>query len=234
MASTSTIAKEQPKFSADWLRQRLARAHKLQPQVEFDATDALDARELLDVTTDWTPAAVLVPVIRHDDGLTLLFTQRTAHLTDHPGQVSFPGGRCEVQDESFIFTALREAQEEIGLEPACVEVIGRLPEFHTITGFRVVPVVGLIHPPLQLRLDEFEVAEVFETPLDFLLNPENHQRHSREYDGVLRQYYAMSHEGRYIWGATAGMIVSLYRALLSEVSADTLKDVESAHGSRPA
>ena len=201
-----------PGISADSLRQRLAHAQDLPPQIECDT---IDAREMLDATVEWTPAAVLVPVIRHDDGLTLLFTQRTAHLTDHPGQVSFPGGRCEAQDASPVATALRETQEEIGLEPARVEIIGRLPEFHTITGFRVTPVVGLIQPPLQLRLDEFEVAEVFETPLDFLLNPKNHERHSREYDGVLRHYYVMSHGGRTIWGATAGMIVTLQRMLHS-------------------
>ncbi len=160
-----------------------------------------------------TPAAVLVPVIERPQGLTVLFTQRTAHLNDHAGQVSFPGGRCEPTDPSPVFTALRETEEEIGLDPARVEVLGLLPEYRTGTGFTVTPVVGLVRPPFDLNPDSFEVAEIFETPLDFLLDPANHQRHSMEIGGVVRHYYAMPYEGYFIWGATAGMLVSLYRLL---------------------
>ena len=159
---------------------------------------------------------MLVPVIERPEGLTVLFTQRTSHLNDHAGQVSFPGGRCEGSDASPVFTALRETEEEIGLGRERVEVVGILPEYHTGTGFSVIPVVGLVRPPFELSLDSFEVAEVFETPLAFLLDPANHQRHSMEIGGVLRHYYAMPYEGYFIWGATAGMLVSLHHLLCDD------------------
>lgn len=162
-----------------------------------------------------TPAAVLVPVVVRDTGLTVLLTQRTAHLRDHAGQVSFPGGRCEAEDRDSEATALREAQEEVGIEPGQVEIIGRLPEYRTGTGFSVIPVVGLVSPPLNLKLDDFEVAEVFEPPLEFLLDESNHQRHRIEIRGQMREYWAMPWQGYYIWGATAGMLVSLHRFLFS-------------------
>lgn len=190
--------------TADWLRQRLAGPRRLQAVNE----DAVPAR--------LTSAAVLVPVIERPEGLTVLFTQRTAHLTDHAGQVSFPGGRCEVTDASPVFTALRETEEEIGLAPELIEILGILPEYRTGTGFSVTPVVGLVRPPFDLNPDSFEVAEVFETPLAFLLDPANHQRHSMEIGGVLRHYYAMPYEGYFIWGATAGMLVSLHRQLYGD------------------
>lgn len=166
------------------------------------------------------PAAVLIPVVDRVEGLTVLFTQRTAHLSDHAGQVSFPGGRCEAQDESVVATALRETEEEIGLARSGIEVLGRLPEYRTGTGFSVSPVVGLVRTPFDLRLDSFEVAEVFETPLEFLLDPANHQRHSIEIGGTQRQYFAMPYQGFFIWGATAGMLVSLYRHLHGETDGD--------------
>ena len=164
-------------------------------------------------TTALTAAAVLVPIVMRESGLTMLLTQRTAHLRDHAGQVSFPGGRCEDDDASPVATALREADEEVGLAAAQVEVIGQLPEYRTGTGFSVTPVVGLVTPPLNLKLDDFEVAEVFEPPLDFLLDTANHQRHSVEIRGAMREYWAMPWHGYYIWGATAGMLVSLHRYL---------------------
>lgn len=165
--------------------------------------------------TALTAAAVLVPIVVRESGMTILLTQRTAHLRDHAGQVSFPGGRCEPGDATTVATALREAHEEVGIEPAQVEVLGCLPEYLTSTGFRVTPVVGLVSPPLNLRLDDFEVAEVFEPPLDFLLDTANHQRHKVEFQGALREYWAMPWKGYYIWGATAGMLVSLHRFLFS-------------------
>lgn len=163
-----------------------------------------------------TPAAVLVPLVQRETGLTVLLTQRTAHLRDHPGQISFPGGRCEEQDATAVETALREAQEEVGLDPGQVEVLGFLPEYRTGTGFSITPVVGLVRPPLNLKLDDFEVAEAFETPLSFLLDPANCQRHKAEFQGSLREYYAMPWEGYHIWGATAGMLVSLQRFLITD------------------
>ena len=156
-----------------------------------------------------TPAAVLFPIVLRDDGHTVLLTQRTAHLKDHAGQISFPGGRVEAADQSPEHTALREAQEEIGLAPERVEIIGYLPEYRTGTGFRVTPVVALVQPPFDLQPDPFEVAEIFEVPLGFLLDPGNHQQHSLHYRGALRNYYAMPYGGYFIWGATAGMIRSL-------------------------
>jgi 8-oxo-dGTP pyrophosphatase MutT (NUDIX family) len=160
-----------------------------------------------------TVAAVLVPIVTHASGLTVLFTQRTAHLKAHSGQVSFPGGRAEPSDASPEETALRESEEEIGLARAHVEVLARLPEYFTRTGFRVTPVVGLIHPPLELVPDPREVESVFEVPLGFLLDTRNHQRHTREFQGATVGYYAMPYGDRNIWGATAGMVVNLCRAL---------------------
>lgn len=159
------------------------------------------------------PAAVLVPLVNHPDGITVLLTQRTGHLHDHAGQISFPGGRVDKGDADRIATALREAAEELGIAPSAVEVIGELPEWDIPTGFRVTPVVGWIEPPLHLLPDPFEVADVFEVPLDFFLDPANHARHRDEINGRTRNYYAMPYEGRNIWGATAGMLHTLYRVL---------------------
>jgi 8-oxo-dGTP pyrophosphatase MutT (NUDIX family) len=160
-----------------------------------------------------TAAAVLVPIVRRDPELTVIFTQRTAHLRAHSGQVSFPGGRAEPHDATPEYTALREAHEEIGLPMERVEVLARLPDYLTRTGFRVTPVVGLLEPPLVLTPDPREVDEVFEVPLAFLLDPSNHQRRTRELQGRTVGYYVMQFGERVIWGATAGMLVNLYRHL---------------------
>lgn len=160
-----------------------------------------------------TPAAVLVPIVLREAAPTLLLTRRTDHLKDHPGQISFPGGRVEPEDVSPLATALREAREEIGLDPALVEPLGRLPDYLTSTGFRVTPVVGLLRPPFDLAPDAGEVAQIFEVPLAFLLDPANRQRHAREWQGRLRHYYALPYGEHYIWGATAGMIVTLAEIL---------------------
>jgi 8-oxo-dGTP pyrophosphatase MutT (NUDIX family) len=160
-----------------------------------------------------TAAAVLIPVIAHAQGLTVLFTQRTQHLKSHSGQVSFPGGRAEPGDASAEFTALREAQEEIGLALERVEILGRLPEYHTRTGFRVTPVIGLIQPPLELMPDPREVESVFEVPLSFLLDPANRQRRTRELQGRSVGFYVFEYQGHMIWGATAGMLVNLHKML---------------------
>lgn len=159
------------------------------------------------------PAAVLVPLVEHASGFTILFTQRNAALKAHGGQISFPGGRLEPEDADAVSAALRESREEIGLEPGAVEVLGRLDPYVTITGFEVTPIVGAVRPPLSLRADPVEVADIFEVPLSFFLDPANHQRHSRTAGGVARAYDAMPYGDRYIWGATAGMLMNLYDML---------------------
>ncbi len=158
-----------------------------------------------------TRAAVLVPIVAHAGGLSVLFTQRTTHLKAHSGQVSFPGGRAEPHDPTPEFTALRETEEEIGLSADAVEVLARLPEYCTRTGYCVTPVVGLLTPPLALSPDPREVAEVFEVPLSFLLDARNHRRETRELQGRSVGFYSIPYAERYIWGATAGMLLTLCR-----------------------
>ncbi|HYM30857.1 MAG TPA: CoA pyrophosphatase [Candidatus Cybelea sp.] len=157
-----------------------------------------------------TPAAVLVPIIDRPERLTVLFTKRTPHLSKHAGQVSFPGGRIEDQDPDAVACALRETEEEIGLDRRLVQVLGELDRYVTGTGFAITPVVGLVAPHFELKADPHEVAEVFEVPLDFLLDPYNHQRHSGMFNGQERHWFAMPYGEHYIWGATAGMLVNLY------------------------
>ncbi len=154
-------------------------------------------------------AAVLVPLIRRPEGTTVLLTQRTAHLSSHGGQVSFPGGRVDPTDPHAEFTALRETAEEVGLPPDAVEIVGRLENYHTGTGFDVTPIVGLIHPPFTLYPNPREVAAVFEVPLSFLLDPNNRRRDSLVLHGVERFFHAFQWQHYYIWGATAGMLVNL-------------------------
>ena len=167
------------------------------------------------------PASVLIGIVLRD-ALTVLLTQRTDHLTDHPSQISFPGGRVEPGDADATATALREAEEEIGLVAARVEVLGSLPTYTTGTGFVVTPVVGLVQPGFELKTDPFEVAEVFEAPLAWLMDPANHQRHAIEFQGAQREFLSIPWPGAdasgqprryFIWGATAAMLRNLYRFL---------------------
>ena len=160
-----------------------------------------------------TLAAVLVPLVTHADGLTALFTRRTDHLADHAGQISFPGGRVEPGDRDPVATALREAAEEVGLGDDRIEVVGCLDVLDTSTGFLVTPVVGLIAPPVALTLDTFEVAEAFEVPLAFLLDPANRRREVRRRGGRPREVDAFDYQGRTIWGATARMVINLHEIL---------------------
>lgn len=159
------------------------------------------------------PAAVLVPLVDRREGMTVLLTQRTDHLLNHAGQISFPGGRVEEQDIDPVETALRETEEEIGLHRRHVEIVGFLDLYQTVTGFLITPVVSFVKPPFELNPDPFEVAEVFEVPLDFVLDPRNHEYHSKMYKNQERRFYVIPYENRYIWGATAAMLVGFSRKL---------------------
>jgi 8-oxo-dGTP pyrophosphatase MutT (NUDIX family) len=164
-------------------------------------------------------AAVLVPLVQHEAGLKVLLTLRTAHLNDHAGQISFPGGRCEPGDGHPIETALRETEEETGMTRDFIEVLGTLPIYQTATNFLVTPVVALVQPGFSLAPDPFEVEEVFQVPLDFLMNTGNHQQRSLQTPKGERTFYAMPYEcpqngkNYFIWGATAAMLRNLYHFL---------------------
>ncbi|WP_199899352.1 CoA pyrophosphatase [Sneathiella glossodoripedis] len=155
------------------------------------------------------PAAVLVPIVVRDDELSVILTRRSSHMKKHAGQISFPGGRAEDEDDTPVCTALRESREEIGLDPDLVEVIGSLSPYVTVTQYSVIPVVGLVEPAFDLVPEESEVAEIFEVPLDFLMDERNHQKHSGFHNGIERFWYAMPYNDYYIWGATAGMLKDL-------------------------
>ncbi len=164
-------------------------------------------------TPSLRPAAVLVPIVARAGALSVLFTRRADHMPSHPGQVAFPGGKMEPADANPLATALRETEEEIGLDRRFVEPIGYLDCYQTGSGFRIVPAVALIEPGFTLALDSNEVADIFEVPLGFLLDHRNHQRHSREWQGRERFYYAIPFGDRTIWGATAGMVRNLTERL---------------------
>ena len=161
-------------------------------------------------------AAVLVPIVMRERPMVLL-TERTTHLSTHSGQVAFPGGRRDDTDSDEAHTALREAQEEIGLEPGCVEVVGRLPTYTTGSRFIITPVIGLVSPTHRLTLNTYEVADAFEVPLEFLMNPAHHRHHAIEWAGVRREWLSMPYQDqgtdRFVWGATAAMLRNFYRFL---------------------
>jgi 8-oxo-dGTP pyrophosphatase MutT (NUDIX family) len=196
-----------PPAQKEWLEQRLARPA---PAAAKGMSDGfrLPGRE-----GSATPAAVLVPIVNRPTDLTLLLTLRSADLPDHPGQISFPGGRVELGDASLAHAALREATEEIGLPAARVAILGELAPYETVTGYSVTPVVGWVEPPFELKLDPIEVADAFEVPLAFLLNPLNLQRHFQMFGDIRRDFWAIPYGERYIWGATAAMLLILDRTL---------------------
>jgi 8-oxo-dGTP pyrophosphatase MutT (NUDIX family) len=170
--------------------------------------------DLYDPDAALREAAVLVPIVRRPGEMTVLLTRRAKHLPDHPGQISFPGGSVDPGDADAEAAALREAQEEVGLPRDCVTVVGRLDTYLVRTGFRVVPVVGLLQPPFELQPEEGEVEEIFEVPLAFFLDPANRELHSRMFRGTERFFYAYPFGDYYIWGATAGMLSNLSEVLL--------------------
>jgi 8-oxo-dGTP pyrophosphatase MutT (NUDIX family) len=197
------------------LKARLQSQPEWQPEITDEnrhviAADIIARRQAAGKVTK---AAVLIPLLLKEDGLSVLLTQRTNHLRDHAGQISFPGGRMDPEDRNPNETALRESQEEIGLDPERVEIIGHLPQYLTVSGYSVTPVVGLVKPQAEYVLDTFEVADVFEVPLDFLLNPANHQVRLWQSEQGGRRFYSMPYENRFIWGATAGMLRNLYHLL---------------------
>ncbi|MEO8345090.1 MAG: CoA pyrophosphatase [Betaproteobacteria bacterium] len=188
-------------------------AHRLARPAPSAARDMSDGFRLPGRDGDATPAAVLVPIFNRPGGLTLLLTQRSADLPDHPGQISFPGGRVGPSDLTLVDAALREATEEVGLAADRVEVLGELPTYETVTGYRVTPIVGWVEPPFTLTIDPIEVADAFEVPLTFVLDPVNQQRHYRMLGEVRRDFWAIPYRDRYIWGATAAMLLIFDRTL---------------------
>ncbi len=203
MARPENLGGKPALYSIEQIKNRIEQAERQQATGDEGRTEI-----------DGLPAAVLIGLINHDDGPTILLTKRTDHLRDHAGQICFPGGRIEKYDPSVEAAALREAEEEVGLDPAKVEIIGRLRPYDTSTGFRVHPVVGWIDPPLDLELDSFEVAEAFELPLNFVLDPENHRQQTHQRSQGRPSYYVLPFQGRFIWGATAGMLVIFANLLL--------------------
>jgi len=207
MAARLALFDLPPEQQRAWLAQQLARPAPPAAQGLSDGF-RLPGREGRTI-----PAAVLVPIVNRPAGLQLLLTQRSADLADHPGQISFPGGRLDPGDADHASAALRETTEEIGLPPSRVDVLGQLSPYETVTGYRVLPIVGWIEPPFELVPDPLEVADVFEVPLDFLLDKANHQRHHRMLGEIRRDYWAIPWLHRYIWGATAAMLLILERTL---------------------
>ena len=215
-------AGDQPFSAAGFLR--LARRLPAEPPADvFDPAftprrgdEPLPAAAQAQSAGLFRPAAVLVPVVARPEEATILLTRRADGLRDHGGQIAFPGGKIDAADASPLAAALREAQEEIGLEARFITPLGYLDAYQTSTGFRVLPVIALIDPGYALALNANEVASVFEAPLGFLMNADNHRRHARMWRGHLRHYHAMPYGDHYIWGVTAGILRALHERLYAE------------------
>lgn len=200
------------RFSADEVRER-AKKYLLQEVPAGHKRSDDDLNPTIPVNAragDPRPASVLVPIVMHEPEVTVLMTQRTEQLSSHPGQISFPGGKHSEGDEDAVATALRETEEETGLDRDFVQPIGFLDPYLTRTNYRIVPVVGLVSGGFRLQPDAGEVASVFEVPLRFLMTAENHLIHERDWQGISRKFYAMTFGDHYIWGATAGMVKNFY------------------------
>ncbi len=212
----------QERLNAEFVRQHVLARPSYEPETLGDS--------IRQGITNPTPAAVLIPLVMRDEQLSVLLTQRTTKLKKHAGQVAFPGGRRDPEDADLMATALRESEEEIGLQSDDVEVLGALQDYFTGTGYQITPVIAIVRPPSQLRLQASEVDAVFEVPLAFLMDPDNHQYRQREFEGKTRHFYSMpyrathwleehgqvSHPGGrefFIWGATAAMLRNLHRLL---------------------
>jgi len=204
-----------PQARRDWITARLDPIDLYDPSLADPVRSDFDLNPGLRMENPHAlrPAAVLVGLVEREEGLTVLLTRRADTLRSHTGQIAFPGGRCDPGETPWV-TALREAQEEVGLDPGFVSLAGLLQGYQTVTGFHVTPVVGFIDPAASLVPSPEEVADVFETPFDFLMNPQNHQRQHRDTpSGERRHFYAMPWNDRFIWGATAGMLRALYDRL---------------------
>ncbi len=201
-------------LTASGLRARFT-AH--QPGIRSFDSERVRGDHLLDpnvkLPPGLTPAAVLVPLVERASGFQVLLTQRTDNLSAHAGQISLPGGRVEPGDKDAVQAALRETAEEIGLAHSRIEVIGRLDTYITGTGYEIVPVAGLVVAPFSLRLDPQEVTEAFEVPLSFILDRANHKRETRQLKNGMRSFFVLPYQNRYIWGATAGILVNLAEVL---------------------
>jgi 8-oxo-dGTP pyrophosphatase MutT (NUDIX family) len=209
-----TAAAYHPDAIAELARARLYAHERLAPEDATHSDHAIAGMNPDSATLAAArPTAVLIPVIARPEGATLLLTQRAAALRQHSGQIAFPGGKIDADDDGALGAALREAEEEIGLARESVTPLGFLGPYFSTTGFRITPVVALVAPDPALRLNAGEVDEAFETPLSFLMDPANHLTHSREFRGAMRSYFAMPHGDRYIWGVTAGIIRMLWLRL---------------------
>jgi 8-oxo-dGTP pyrophosphatase MutT (NUDIX family) len=199
---------DQSRLNLTWIRQRFEHPPLWQPEISGE-------HSLLPADKKYTDASVLIAMVERESGINILFTRRTDHLEHHPGQISFPGGRVDVEDKDVIATALREAEEEIGLNKEQVDVFGMLPEYYTVTGYRVTPVVAAVKSLPVLESNVHEVAEIFEVPLSFLMNGSVHQRRSGVFlnQTIRRTFYAMPYQEYFIWGATAGMLRNLFHFL---------------------
>ncbi len=203
-------------LNPDWLARRLA--DQPEPHAPSAPAPPVDIAGYVseEEAGALVEAAVLVPLVDRPEGLSVLLTERAAHLGSHAGQISFPGGRIESHDGSAAAAALRETEEEVGIAGDAVELLARLGSYVTGTGYRIVPVVGLVRPPFALRPDPGEVADIFEVPLSHVMAPRNHRRASHVRDGRRRRYYTIGYGDRLIWGATAAILVGLSRLLFEE------------------